>query len=666
MTPTGAHWVPFHLAEAVASNGCGWIFDKNGIESSEDYDHVLAAVAKADSNADFNMENPEAYERPDEQRKRVIERAKTYDDMHHWRSFPLGAVRNPAYGAAGEPRFILAPTVGQMVEAQLNTAYLGKMAKAWVRQATRLPGGVTAERINDAFGTDFTDPLFIPPARRTGAVGSTEWNAYFSQVHHRLRGGAGAAAAPAPGARGPGILAARLTQHAAGMLKPFGGVLTSLAGSEHGRAILDEMDRRLESCGDDTSKVDAHVKHALEKLDSLGLRPGTASPVAAREHAAEFIRSLPPTAALAATKVLPRTDAVWAPAGVVLAASPDIAAADRLVGAPALSIMSWTRVAEMEKDFASHSKESLAVLVAIMAMPFTIPTIQRLAHLGMPIVSGSIERYSSRRPLSPLSARPRYGMMFRGSSMLLLKSGETVDNIQTPMTTTLSSHGPRRKTGFTWNFGQGFRWIDKSAITEMPCAMPEEFGGGMNTTLMENLDELRALLLGRSNPQTRADCLFVPCPVTERTKHYPANFLAEIVQRDDSMGDRSQQIMSAPCPSPWSHPWRYRKHSGHQLMRRLLGASRDPMEAQILERVDHLVYNSLAMHHGAKMHAACIVIHRGATMGYSGSTQKYDKQRPGTGPFGAMRMHHHHHCADVFSGHTGRAFPPEGPTDAGL
>ena len=125
----------------------------------------------------------------------------------------------------------------------------------------------------------------------------------------------------------------------------------------------------------------------------------------------------------------------------------------------------------------------------------------------------------------------------------------------------------------------------------------------MNTTLMETLHELRQLLLGRSNPQTRADCLFVPCPVTERTKHYPANFLAEIVMRDDSMGDRSQQIM-------------YRKHSGHQLMRRLLGASSDPMEAQILEKVDHLVYNSLAMHHGAQMHAACIVIHRGGTMGY--------------------------------------------------
>lgn len=51
---------------------------------------------------------------------------------------------------------------------------------------------------------------------------------------------------------------------------------------------------------------------------------------------------------------------------------------------------------------------------------------------------------------------------------------------------------------------------------------------------------------------------------------------------------------------------------------------------------------------------------------YNSMTKKFDKQSPGTGPFGAMRMRDHHTCAQIFAGNTGYSFPPKGPIDAGV
>lgn len=243
----------------------------------------------------------------------------------------------------------------------------------------------------------------------------------------------------------------------------------------------------------------------------------------------------------------------------------------------------------------------MAALAVFLTRPFTLETCVAMARIGVPIITGSIERWAQ---------------TFRCLSMLVLKSDEVCQTIMTPMRATLSAEGVRRITHFTFDFMMGQRWLNPAALVELPNMFPAEFVGGMNHRLITSLKEFHGYLKG-VNYTTRADCIFVPRSVGEVTVDYPGNLFGEMWQKPDRMGEATEQVM-------------YRTHSGHVLFRHYMQSQKQ----QLMQQMEETVRTG----NGSTSRVQIQVVVERACTKRADDKGEYRIDWPGTGPLGPVMM----------------------------
>ena len=548
MKRNDSQWHVITLADAIQHTRCGWIFggnnptDRRGEADDNKYVAALTAARRDnDERVLRSLRVPGSYEAPTVEAAKTIRNAKAYTEMYGWRDVPPGA--NTDGGKA--------VTVGGICVAQLPSAYLVGGAKAYVRAHS---GGVLGEAIGlgedadrariariqpivNTLNQDFGLTLVaakVPKIPRRGPVNTPEetkrWlDTYYKALTTEELPGFAAQATGGIGERILGLLPDSPFER----LHQWDATLASLAKVDENahRSILKTIEDRVKPLGDDIARIDTHIRHVIAGFEKMGLSLGTAPKQAVPGEAlAQFVASLPSPASLATSKIVPRsaTGVPWAKASS-LGAGLDVAGKEDDAFSDATQ-----RFTDLAPMLGGLSDAELITLIIFLTRPFTLETCVAMARIGVPIITGSIERWAQ---------------TFRCLSMLVLKSDEVCQTIMTPMRATLSSEGVRRITHFTFDFLMGQRWLNPDALVELPNMFPAEFIGGMNHRLIGSLDEFHKYLKG-VNYTTRADCIFVPRSVGEMTVEYPGNLFGEMWQKPDRMVRSLTLCISRLTPWP--------------------------------------------------------------------------------------------------------------------
>lgn len=607
MTASDSSAKIFTLSEALRETKCGLIFDASGRAA---YERLLKMPVSAEERR--ILSSPTGYETPDENVMRAAESAKTYDNVGGFRMRPPGA-----RSAGG-----LAERVGQICEAQLPTRYLLAGARALLEGARAKRGDFTtldpakqSEHIRGELSAMFSVNITaMPKAKhiRDTVNDSDEMLELIAETSVDM-----GLARPGPGgAKGAVVYTKPLEQlfhytpdAAAKLLEPWKPTLSALVEKQTAVAkpILNELVVRIRGADTDTAKIEAHVRHAIAQFESLGLRPEGALPSLKEEHVRAFVSALPATSTLAASKIVPRTDtAVWGRANALLDASgfdvsPTGVGPRQKQGDAMLDPSRPAQLAVLSPDMTS---EELAVLTLIFTRPFDLDTCVRMASIGIPIVTGQLERWA---------------MTFYTLSALVAKSDEVGDTIMTPMRVTVTSRGVRRITDFTEEFAMGQRWNNPDALVDLPSLFGAGVGGGMNTRVVTDVRGVQAIVRG-VNVATRADVMFVPRSPGERTLHYPMNWLGDVWQKTDVMGVDTRQPL-------------YYTVSGYRLYREYIGQQALALFRSAI-RIDVVLGSN-----GSVGMPAQVVVERMPTM-KPRADGAYDIPVNGTGPIGAMNMQH--------------------------
>jgi hypothetical protein len=529
MKRNDSQWQVITLADAIQHTRCGWIFggnnttDRRGVVDDDKYRAALATAVNKDERVLRSLSVPGSYEAPTVEAAKTIRNAKAYTEMYGWRDVPPGA------NSLG----VKATTVGGISVAQLPSAYLVGGAKAFVR-ANSIGGGFAAPgaaaaavriaglqpviaQLNQSFGLNLAPDGVPDVVRRLVANDAEEVARWLRDYYDNLTGGAPPALESREGGIGARLLGL-LPDSSFDRLREWDATLASLAKVDEAshRSIIKTIEERVRPQGEDIARIDAHVRHVVAGLEKLGLTPGTPvkQPLPA-DQVAQFVASLPSPASLAASKIIPRSvsGAPWGKASA-LGAGLQVGG-NPIVPFPDLS----GRYGDLAPFLGALNDAELITLVVFLTRPFSLETCVTMARIGVPIITGSLERWAQ---------------TFRCLSMLVLKSDEVCQTIMTPMRATLSSEGVRRITHFTFDFLMGQRWLNPDALVELPNMFPAEFVGGMNHRIIRSMDEFHKYLKG-VNYTTRADCIFVPRSVGEMTVEYPGNLFGEMWQKPDRM-----------------------------------------------------------------------------------------------------------------------------------
>lgn len=599
------------LAEAIRESKCGLIFDEGDGERA--YDRLL----------DGNLRNYEpeilrrvkGYDTLDPKLVQTMENAHYYDKVVGWRNRPVGCDDDGRR----------AIRVGQICEAQLPAEYILRGVRSLLRGMRARYGsgtGTTAaadrqqaleNEVSLLFGVNVRVPASGRFEKKAGSNTDAEVREAFGRaaIEGEFAGPGGRPpAAPVVFASPLDEIFAYATEASTRILDPWRAALKTLLekNAKVAKPLFSELASRLKAVDTDVARNEVHARHAAGQFEAIGLKPETAASLT-DEHVRQFRAALPTPAALAATKTVPRTDvAIWGRANATLDAAGGYAPRGGAEGAEGElaggEFISPSRSRAHIHHMATTTTEELVTMALIYSRPWNLDTCVRMAEIGIPIVTGQLERWAL--TINTLSA-------------LVAKSDEVCDTIMTPMRVTVTSRGVRRITDFTEEFAMGQRWGNPEALAELPNLWPNGVGHGWGTRIVSDMNGVRDIIRG-ANKGARADVLFVPRSIGEDTLAYPMNWTGAVWTKPAKVNTTQRQLQ-------------YHTHSGYALYRAYMGT-------HLASFIAKMKGDAVIKANGSVSMDAMVVVDRAPTM-VPDLDGVYSIAENGTGPIGEMIMQHH-------------------------
>ncbi len=291
--------------------------------------------------------------------------------------------------------------------------------------------------------------------------------------------------------------------------------------------------------------------------------------------------------------------------------------------------LDYTRFEELPAILEGASSEETWVLMALMALRFDVPTVNRLANRGIKLFNASVERVAQ-----GLSTGSAFG----------LRRGESFDFAMQPLSTHVTSAGVVGITDFVIKTAMGPFWRQPYQVREFGSVFFSHVLGGWNAQLMPNFETFKSYVEGNgrtdAGDRVTQDCFLNVYPITENHRNYPNNWLGgEVMTPEELYGRQMEQLFHC--------------NSGHSVLQQLLGKT-------LVDRI-HSDYNELMAEDWPGFELPVqMIMHRGANYWPSMDGLKFDQQHPGTGPMGPMFMNNPHECGAIYNG-SGKRFSAAAP-----
>ncbi len=272
--------------------------------------------------------------------------------------------------------------------------------------------------------------------------------------------------------------------------------------------------------------------------------------------------------------------------------------------------------------------EMIAKLFLLMALQFDVPTVARFDEFGIQLFSASIERLA---------------MRLRATSLVLMRRGEAMDWLMSPIRTEVTCHGVVGLTDFVVALNMGARWKVQEYVRELYGMFPAGIQQGWDVTFMESMEELVKYALGTADEDADTpdaainDCFLNLYPITEKKRYFPGNILGGETITNRERGKNNQ--------SPLFHG-----NSGHSVFRQMFTTDTVELIEGYLNEAAEGLWN------GAGRAIQPII----EKMGHYHATPKgrFKIPDPGTGPMGSMTVNNIDRMADILNGMGGQ-FPDE-------